>query len=308
MMTAPTPRETHDWDLFVDWCASLGYPSLALPTTYAVISDFLIAFPAPIETQGRRVRAIRKAHERAQQPLELPADSRPTLFREGAEWAPVARALAQVPKYQHPKGFQSAIRGRRDGWLIVLVGIIGLSRSAARKLPPDDVRLLPRITIKGQTIPKDALASECPACAVTRWLRIAGDASLGMWSEVKRTVSPEGVDENAHDCGLGLDGSWRQANTLLPAVDRHGWVSSAPMSSRSISSTMAYRQALGPVATIAPQFLRVPLSGRYADATMNELAAAYDDVDQRAAALLLRLKEIVGEGDEMLDHLKVFEL
>ena len=52
----------------------------------------------------------------------------------------------------------------------------------------------------------------------------------------------------------------------------------------------------------------MPLSGRYADATMNELAAAYDDVDQRAAALLLRLREIVGEGDEMLDHLKVYEL
>ena len=166
-------------------------------------------------------------------------------------------------------------------------------------------QLYPRIAVKGRSVPKGDVVAECPACAVTRWLRIAGAASFGFWNEVQEAVSPVGVNELAHDCESGLDGVWRQANTLLPAVDRHGWVSSEAMSVRSISATMAHRQALGVVAEIKTRVM--PTGGRFADATMDELADAYSDVDQRAAAALLRLKEIVGEGDEMLDLLRSFD-
>jgi hypothetical protein len=303
-MATKTSRETRDWELFVDWCESMD--AAPLPTTPETISDFLTAFPAPIEAQGRRVRAVRRAHERAGEPLVLPTAPRPSVLREGDPWAPVPRALAQVVKYHHPKGFHLAIRGRRDGWLIVLVGTLGFTRNEARDLVHDDVQHFPQITIKGKPVPKAEPAAECPACAVTRWLRIAGDASFGFWSDVQQSVSPEDVDEQAHDCQVGLDGLWRRANTLLPAVDRHGWVSSEAMSVRSISATMARRQALGVVAEIKAR--AVPTAGRFANATMNELADAYDDVDQRAAAALLLLKEIVGDGDEMLGHLKSFDL
>jgi len=292
----PSARESRDWALFTDWCESMGV--VPLPSPPEAISDFLAALPAPIEAQGRRVRAIRRAHERAHVPFELP-DSQATALRAGAQWASVSRALAQVPKYHHPKGFQEAVRGRRDGWLMVLVGTLGLTRNEARMLAQEEIELFPQLCIKGRPVLRDGSPDECPKCAVTRWLRIAGAASFGFWNEVKETVSPVGVDPGAHDCATGLDGVWRQANTLLPAVDRHGWVTADPMSARSVSATMAARQTLGPVAELTVYPSRPPVTGRFADATMNELADAYSDVDERAAAVMLRIKEL----DEMLAEL-----
>lgn len=298
-------QESRDWGLFVDWCASMDAESL--PASAETVAGFLRAFPAPLEAQGQRVRAIRKAHGRAGAPLSLPTTQRPTLIREGAQWAPLPRALAQLPTFQHRKNFQTALRARRDGWLLVLTGVVGLSRNDAREVAQTDVVLFPRLTIKGVPIPKAEPAAECPACAVARWLRVAGAASFGWWNEVKELVSPVGVDESLHDCLVGLDGAWRQAATLLPAIDRHGWVAGGPMSTRAISTTMAYRQSLGSVAEISRRTPTVA-TGRFANATTNELADAYDDVDQRAAALLLRLKEIVGETDDLLSHIKSFDL
>lgn len=311
-MTTLTSRETRDWVLFADWCESMDTATLhraSLPTTAETVADFLVAFPAPIEAQGRRVRAIRRAHEHAQAPLDLPTTLPARLWREGAQWASVPRALAQVPKYQHAlRRPAAAIRGRRDAWLIVLVGILGLSRNEARNLLESEVDLFPRITIKCQPIVKADPATECPACAVTRWLRIAGLASIGFWGTVKDTVRPDGFNDVEHDCASALDGTWRDAATLLPAVDRHGGVSAIPMSDRAVSTNVAYRQSLGPIAWRPGETAHSPSTGRFANATMNELANAYDDVDEKAAALLLRLKEIVGEGDEMLDHPKSYEL
>jgi hypothetical protein len=301
---ASKKQEARDWALFSDWCESVD--ASPLPTTAEAVAAFLTAFPATIEAQGRRVRAIRRAHERAGAPLELPTGPRPRVFRDGEPWAPAPRALAQVVKYHHPKGSQVAIRGRRDGWLIVLVGTLGFTRNEAREVIEADVKLHPQLSIKEKPVPRAEPAAECPACAVTRWLRIAGDASFGFWSEVHRSISPDGVDEDAHDCQVGLDGSWRQATTLLPAVDSHGWVSADAMSTRAISATMARRQTLGVVAEITKR--SAPNPGRFANATMNELADAYSDVDERAAAVLLRLKEIVGDSTDMLDHLKEISL
>jgi hypothetical protein len=301
----PRSREMRDWELFIDWCDSMD--AVALPATAETISAFLTAFPAAIQTHGRRVETIRRAHERAGEPFAVPAAQRVSAFREGPEWTTLSRALAQVPKYRHRNGFHVALRGRRDGWLLVLIGQLRFSRGEARALQQTDVALFPRLTIRGEPVPKTEPAAECPACAVTRWLRVAGSASYGWWNEVKETVSPIGVDESAHDCAVGLDGSWRQAATLLPAIDRHGWVSGEPMSLRSISTVMAFRQVLGQVAEIQ-QSPRTIATGRFADATMTELADAYADVDQRAAALLLRLKEVVGEADDLVDHLNGFDL
>lgn len=302
-MPARLSREARDWSLFVDWCESMETPPV--PATAELVADFLAAFPAPLEAQGRRVKAIRRAHERSGAPLALPTAEPVRAFREGAKWASVTRVLAEVPKYHHPKNFQAALRGRRDGWLIVLIGVLGLSRQAARYLDQSDIVLFPRLTIKDKPIARTGPPSECPACAVTRWLRVAGEASSGWSDTVKRIVSPIGLDESAHDCAVGLDGSWRQASTLLPGVDRHGWVSPEPMSTRAISAAIAFRQALSGV-TESRQHLSPPATGRFAEATLNELADAYDDVNQRAAAALLRLNEILEESNEMLDHIKSF--
>jgi hypothetical protein len=301
--TIITARENRDWTLFVDWCESMRVPPL--PTTPEEIADFLKEFPAAIETQGRRVRAIRKAHERAGEALSLPTGQVVTAWRKGPEAVELHRALAQLPKYRHRRGFQIALRGRRDGWLLVLIGYLGLTRNQARELHQSQVGLFPRLSINSEPIPKTEPAAECPACAVTRWLRVAGAASFGWWNEVKETVSPVGVDEHHHDCAVGLDGAWRQAETLLPSIDRHGWVTTSPMSTRAISTVIARRQMFGEISEIQSR-PRPVATGRFAHASSNELADAYDDVDQRAAALLLRLKEVVGEADDMIDHLRGF--
>lgn len=302
-MTTAAVRETRDWGLFADWSRSFGRDPL--PTSAELVGEFLAAFPAALETQGRRVRAIRRAHERAGLPLELPGSDSTRAFRTGTRWATVPQALAQVPKYQHRKNMARALRGRRDGWLIVLIGVLGLTREQARSVHQRDVVLFPTLSVLERPVPRAASPDECAACAVTRWLRVAGAASFGWWNDIKDAVSPDGVEETDHDCLTGLDGTWRQAETLLPAVDRHGWVTAVPMSARAISSVTAERQTPGQTAEL-PRWQPTVATGRFAAASLREVADAYDEVDQRAAAALLRLKEIVGESDEMLDHIKSF--
>jgi len=302
-MPRRTTQESRDWELFIDWCVSMDLPFL--PASADTVAEFLTAFPAPVRTQGRRLRSIRRHHASAGVPLDLPVVARARPWREGDGWAPLPQALAQLPVYRHQKGLSMALRGRRDGWLLVLIGMVGLSRNDARLLPADAVSLFPRLTIAGHPVPREEPPAECPACAVTRWLRIAGSASFGWRQDMVEAISPVGDPLEHHDCAIGLDGTWRQASTLLPAIDRYGWVSADPMSTRAVSATVALRQMPGARDVLEQPVARLS-AGRFAKATMDELADAYDDVDERAAALLLRLKEIVGEGDEMLDHLKSF--
>lgn len=304
-MTPKTSQESRDWDLFVDWCSSMDLPSL--PADADTVAEFLHAFPTSNRAQGRRVKAIRKHHQAAGLTLDLPTGSAPSAWRSGGGWATLPQALAQLPVYRHPKGLPMALRGRRDAWLLILVGVLGLSRSTARDLPESAVVLFPQLTIAGGLVRPSDPPAECPSCAVSRWLRVAGAASFGWRQDIIEAISPVGNPLGVHDCRAGLDGAWRRASTLLPSIDRHGWVSADAMSVRAISATMALRQVRGE-RDLPEQPVAVRSSGRFARATMNELADAYDDVDERAAALLLRLKEIVGEGDEMLDRIKSYGL
>lgn len=294
-------QETRDWELFVDWCDSTGVSSL--PAELDTIAAFLQAMPAALSTHGRRVRSIRKRHEAAGLVLDLPRAAPARPWRDSEDRAALPRALAQLPTYRHRKGLATALRARRDGWLLVLVGLLNLSRNEARSIREGAVSLFPDLTVNGQRIDSSEPPAECPACAVTRWLRVAGAASFGWRQDIVEAISPEGSPLESHDCRSGLDGSWRRAATLLPAIDQHGWVSASLMSARSVSSVIAERQVIGEVDS--PRAAPATASaGRFSRASMDELASAYDDVDEQAAALLLRLQAIVGEGDEVLGHIR----
>ncbi len=272
-----------------------------------MVASFLQEFPAPLESQTRRVRAIRLVHEHRGCPLELPgAAPRPTAMREGPEWASLDQALAQLPTHQHRKYFSQALRGRRDAWLLILIGLLGLTRRAAQNVVESDVVLFPRLTIKGFPVEASADPATCHACAVTRWLRVVGAASFGWRNDVKEQLDPATADLTGHDCNVGLDGTWRQAQTLLPHIDRYGWVSVEPMTLRAISATIADRLSAAEATHAQPQPV-FQATGRFADATSDELAAAYDDADAQAAAILLRLKQLVGEGDEALARLEAIK-
>lgn len=299
-------REQRDWALFVDWCASWDLP--ALPTRPESIARFLEAFPAPLDRQTRRVRAIRRAHEASGEELDLPTEDRRVALREGDGWVDVPRALAQVVKHAHLKYAHQAVRGRRDAWLLVLVGVLRFTREEARSIEPDDIRLYPRITVRGRRVPKSDLAQECPACATTRWLRVAADATLGRRITAAGIVSPTGVDELAHDCAVGLDGEWRFAPTLLPAIDQHGWLTQSALSIRAITSTMALRQRPGALASGVQRFVPRAATGRFADASLAEVYDEFGDVDRRSTELLLRMADLLGETEAALDHLSDLKL
>lgn len=299
-----TPQERRDWALFADWCESVDEEPL--PASASLIGDFLSAFPAAPSAQGRRVRAIRRSHEASGLTLDLPVAAQESPFRVGPDWANVSRALEQLPVQRHRKYFPLALRGRRDGWLIVLTGCLGMSRRQARAITEEHVSLYPHLAVHGGAVETTSSPKVCPACAVTRWLRVAGAASFGWTSEVKEIVAPDEASEGVHDCRVGLDGSWRQAQTLLPHIDRYGWVSAEPMSTRAISAVLASRQIPAAVEAAPSHGVASAATGRFASATRDELADAYDDVDARAAEMLLRLRSLVDEGDQTLDRIRSF--
>lgn len=281
-----------DWDLFVDWCVATEVT--ALPATPEVVTQFLRAVPGRPTTARRRLRAIRTAHREArlQLPIELPA--RATTVRAGEGWVTIDRALAQLPTLRHPIG----LRGRRDGWLLVLIGVLGMTRREALAVRQHQIQLSPDIQIAGRPVPRADAAPECPSCAVTRWLRVVKPAALGRQATVKEMLDPHGVDDLAHDCDVPLDGSWRTVGAFALAVDRRGWVAGGqPISATTVSAIMRARQR--PTGDPLRGFTWVPAAGPFKDATSAELAAAYDDVDRRLAELLERTEAAMAEGSEL---------
>lgn len=274
--SARTPEPTYvdaDWLLFVDWCSVIGRRSL--PATERDIQDFLAAVPG---AQLRRLRAIRRAHEQARLTPPAPAARTAPLLRHGEEWARIPHALAQLPTLRYPEG----LRGRRDGWLMILVGELGLTRQEAltyREVP---------------AVERCEPAASCPACVVSRWLRVVGPAYLGDRHVVRDLLDPRGADLAAHDCEVPLDDGWRQAPTLLPAIDQHGWVNMyRPISLTAVSTIAKQRQVPagdppGPVPVTEP-------IGRFRDALDAELMAAFNEVDATLAAMIAQTEAALRE-------------
>jgi hypothetical protein len=286
-----------DWELFADWCSAAEM--VALPASPETVNEFVRSTPARASTVRRRLRAIRHVHQNARQqlPIELPARS--TTIRVGEGWVPIARALAQLPTLRFPVG----LRGRRDGWLLVLIGVLGMSRREALAVRTHQIQLSPDIQIAGRTVPRTDSAAECPSCAVTRWLRVVRPAAAGFRATVKEILDPAGVDDTAHDCAVELDGSWRTVRALAISIDRNGWVSAGhPISLTAVSAIMTARQR--PAGEPLRGFVWSPATGRFKDSSSAELAAAYDEVDRRVAELLKRSNAVLTDGAEMLGEIE----
>jgi hypothetical protein len=285
-----------DWDLFVDWCLASDVD--AVPAGRSLVEAFLNDAPAAASTQLRRVQSIRRALEDAGYVLDIPVVATASTVRTGEGWGDLGRSLAQLPKFRTPIG----LRGRRDGWLLVLIVGLGMSRRQSLAVEETDVELFPALTVCGKTIERAQVAEECAACAVTRWLRVIGPASQGWRSDVNEILNARDVDIDLHDCATGLDGMWRRATVLTPAIDRHGWVSTAaPLSKVAVSSIMAARQRLAGM----PERLitRALDTGRYKDATSAELADALDDVDERMDEWLAKTNAMLNDTEGMLGRM-----
>lgn len=287
--------------MFVDWCAATGQP--ALPTTPAVLAAFCTACPAAPATLARRLRVIRAVHADLGRHLPAPAQApTPPAVRTGPAWMSIPDTLGSLPRLGYPAG----VAGRRDAYLLVLLGVLGLTRNQARTLTADQISITAgQPVIAGRPVPRTDPPSVCPACAVTGWLRALAiathDGHRTLAYELRRYSHHH---PGRHDCTQPLADAWRTAPQLLPAIDQHGWLNPhTPMTRRAITAAIARRQAL-PVTEPEPATPRTALPrsahygqrhGHYEHA--DQLDAQLDALDHAIDQLLAATEQALHDSD-----------
>lgn len=290
MSVRPRPATTSPgWRLFQDWCSASDRPYL--PTTAETIALFLADVPAAPSTALKRVQRIRTVHRDAGLPLALPTTEPLKPWREGRAWLSLGDTLNRIPL----DGWPGGLVGRRDAFLAVLIGECGFSREQARAVKINDVVQGQDFqwSIAGRAVSRAADPGPCPACAVARWLGV-----LKVWDDWGRSSVRGSVFEYRrgpeHDCLATGETDGILVPTLLPAIDRHGWLADwEPMSVRSISAVLAYRQD-------AAQFPHDPLPLQSADGerpdyqrtSMQSLEDLLDDLDAKVEAALAKSRAI----------------
>ena len=288
-MTIPVSYQA-DWDLFVGWCQHAGIEPRPDDPLDRFFADVPVAAPT---TLNRRIKAIRAGLEdRGFLPARSMRAPAVTTIRTGPEWASVAEALAQLQILRYPAG----VRGRRDGWVLVTVGFLSLTRAQARSIRADQVELGESIRVGGRIVKRSEPAVSCPACAVTRWLRILGPGGV-MRNEAIALMNPYTADLSAHDCEIPVEDGWQAMPTLMPYINRHNSIGSMhePLTPLAISAIMRRRQEFNGFREQTSTHKE--LTGRFAAATSQDLADAYDDIDDQLTALLARTAQILAEGD-----------
>ena len=207
------------WALFHDWC--IAADQTALPASPTVIAQFFQEVPAAASTQAKRLQAIRRVHREHGEPLALPEAVPASPWREGEGWLDLNTTIARCPA----SGWTAGLAGRRDAFLAVLIGACRLTREQARTVTGKDIRQRRdgSWAIHGQQLEVTPEPAECPACAVVRWLTV-----LDLWDGWGRSSlrshlasarrNDEHVCMDAHEHG-GL-----VVQTLLPAIDKYGWL------------------------------------------------------------------------------------
>jgi hypothetical protein len=277
--------EAH-WGRFVAWCTATRHEPL--PATAATIEQFLTQFPGAASTQRLRRHAIRAHHLTAGLADPIPTvQARVWPRQKVPDRAAIETVLAAIPKYRYPIG----LRGRRDAFLIVLLGTLHLTREQARTITPDDVAVTSIIRIRGHIVPSSDEPASCAACAVTRWLRIVGPVWTGFRSDAIRMLDATKGNLDRHDCEQPLPGEWRRAEQLLLPLDVHGWArTGVALSGRSMTSIIPDRraaaqgevlpEAVGPTTRVPTPYDMFTLQETY-----DELGNTDNAVDQALARL-----------------------
>ncbi|NQX25643.1 hypothetical protein [Curtobacterium sp. VKM Ac-2852] len=205
--------------------------------------------------------------------------------------------MAAIPKYRYPIG----LRGRRDAFLIVLLGTLHLTRGQARTINPDDVAVTSIVRIRGHVVPSSDEPASCPACAVTRWLRIVGPVWTGFRSDAIRLLDPTRGNLDQHDCEQPLPGEWRRAEQLLLPLDVHGWArTGVALSGRSMTSITPRRRdaaAKGPITEVLGAVARQP--SRFDALTLQETYTELGAMDAAVDAALARLAAIWNDAQTL---------
>lgn len=303
-----TPREAAgpsyagEWGLFCDYATASAQP--ALPTTVAALTGFLTALPAHPATLARRIRAIATAHRRAGYLLDRP-DSGPAAppppRPRRPRWTEPAPMIAACPT----RGWPHGLHGRRDAFLVVLIAELALSYPAAQALTPAAIGAGEVVTIEGRVIPSGTDPRSCPACAVVRWLDILGTLDgLGRGSARMELVAAHApTTDTSHAHRTRAPHRWRDAATLLPAIDQHGWLDDyRPITARTVRTRLARAAArsaepvLGGETPPDPSPVRARSEGpptMPTAPTLDEVLALLDDVADDADALNARIQALL---------------
>src|SRR5690606_8069445 len=144
-------------------------------------------------------------------------------------WLGLPDALERCPRWGWPAGF----RGRRDAFVLTAAAH-GLTRRMLTRIRPADLRIQPP-AVGGRDLVVDDDPRRCPACALTRWLRVIGVAHRWGRLAVKEHLVLSSDQRGAeHDCHGDLADDWQQVWQLVPAIDQWGWLTDwRPLSTRS---------------------------------------------------------------------------
>ncbi|KQR27134.1 hypothetical protein ASF75_14780 [Curtobacterium sp. Leaf154] len=293
--TSPKPQPDTEilldahWGRFIAWCSATGHEPL--PAAPSTVEQFLTRFPGAASTQRLRRRAIRAHHLAAGLADPMPTvPARVWPRPEAPDRAAVGEVLAAIPKYRYPVG----LRGRRDAFLIVLLGVLRLTRQQAQAVTADDVAVTSIVRIRDTVIPSTDDPAACAACAVPRWLRIVGPAWTGFRGDVIGMLDPTKGNIDQHDCEQSLPGQWRRAEQLLLPLDVHGWArTGVTLSGRSMTSIIPTRRAAavaGPIAEVLGASARQP--SRFDALSLQETYSEFGATDAAVDAALARLAAV----------------
>ncbi|NQX29894.1 hypothetical protein HQQ81_21315 [Microbacteriaceae bacterium VKM Ac-2854] len=283
----PVSSRPH-WQLYSDWCEARS--TVPVPASLEQLTSYAQEVPAAFSTTVARIRAVRIAHELAGAQFPYPVASPVSAVRSGEGWTSIPDAIAAVPVTRYPAG----LVGRRDAFVLLLLDRLRLSRRRIRAVAITDVDVR-QWTIAGARLQWSEPVVTCERCVLSRWLRVLGPAALGMRFSTAEALDPTRHSDE-HDCELPLDDGWIAAPTLLPAIDRYGWLDNhRALSTRSISAITARRQDLN--VEPADNHPQVRLRSPAPTMSLQDVADAYDDLDERVTALLLFTRDLVIEMD-----------
>lgn len=236
------PSSTWDsdpaWQLYLDWCHATGRDSRE--STEADLERFFDEVPVADATRRARQRTIRRRLGFGLPPQQRLEAMPGPAWRAGDDPGELAALLAGIPT----AGWTSGLRGRRDAFLLVAVHH-GLTRREAARLTSEKVSFDGVPVLAGHAVGAADDSRCCPGCAVVRWLNALGlNRSWGR-GVLRAALVRQKTAETGHVCDSEPQHhEWVYVPTLVPGIDKHGWIDEhRRLSRRTVSTILARRHA-----------------------------------------------------------------
>jgi len=296
-----------DWALWVDWCAATSRDPHQ--GGIADLAVFLLELPATPGVQDRRVRNIARTLGRPGHALPRPtttAANGPPL-RIGPGWATQAEALAALRVEWYPEG----VAARRDALILVLTAV-GFTRRRITTLRPTQITIPGNtvsdgagVTVDGVDLSRAADPVLCPRCALARWAQVLGAFADRSRLDVEDLLTAaRDHTRPRHDCTDPLDGRWRPAAWMFPAIDRHGAIAPmTPLTVRALTGILARRYSAAAVhaATAShpdrptPALPDIPMRHRPGRDEHDQLERLWEQAEEAADELNARILRLLAD-------------